>query len=324
MGSRETMGSLLYALTTCLVWLTFSSACSFEPTTDCGTLSDRQCLALCELYSSAGGAAWKNNTGWGGGSDPASGAWYGVNQDNKGYTSAVSSTAVYSIDIEQNNARGTLPDTLAGLSALAVLECQNNNFSGTIPPSIYQLTALNRLEISANPKLSGTIHNALSQLTSMSRLRFYSCLLSGYIPLGISSLTALGLIQGYDLQVSGHIPDIFSKASSLYYISFTGSETHSHLSGTVEGIVRQFERLSSLSVLYMQQAKFSGTLHSWTANKAVTVMSFSKNRISGVLPIKFSEYSKLRIMNWDSNIGLSGKSPTAAAATLLLLSPTIR
>ena len=259
------------------------------------------------------------------------------------YGSTVNSTAVYSININHNNARGTLP-SLAGLSQLAFLECatgalsgsipssiggvttlqvfraSTKKFSGTLPPFLYQLTALNRLEIFENPKLSGTIDNALSQLTSMSRLRMYSCPLSGYIPLGVSSLTALASLIGYDLQVSGHVPDVFSTASSLYYIMLTGTKTHSHLSGTIEGVLSQFESLSSLSVLYMQQAKFSGTLHSDsdTAHKAVTLMSFSENRISGVLPTKFSKYSRLQIMNWDSNVGTSGTIPSTFGSLTVL------
>ena len=105
--------------------LSFASAfaCSFESTTDCNTLdTDKQCRALCELYSSTGGAAWINNSGWGEGSDPCSGAWYGVN--------CSSATPLTSISIRNNNAPGTLPSTVAWLSQLSSLTFADSALSG--------------------------------------------------------------------------------------------------------------------------------------------------------------------------------------------------
>ena len=318
-----------------LLSVSSAAACSFQ--SGCSSLdSDRQCQALCELYSSMGGAGWSNNSGWGGGSDPISGSWFGLNGIG------VNSSAVIKIDISNNNIRGTLPKSLAGLPKLSSLACTEgalsgtipsswsdattlqvllisgrvrdivpgttNKISGTIPRFVFALTALNRLETFGN-LLSGTLDSGLSQLTSMERLRLYGSPLSGYIPAGVSSLTALQTIQGYDLKVSGHIPDI-STATCITYLSLTGFSSQSSLSGTIEGLLNQIENLNALSILYMENAKFSGTISRGNLHKAVALMVLSKNRLSGLLPIQFSKYPSLKIMHLESN-NISGTIPNA-------------
>ena len=128
----------------------------------------------------------------------------------------------------------------------------------------------------------------------------------------MSSLTALRIISNYDMRLSGSLPNI-STTTSITYISLAGYNIQSNISGTIEGFINQIQSLSALSVIYMAKGKVSGTLpiEQGVLNKAVTLMSFSKHRFSGLVPISFSMYPNVQIMQWDLNSNISGTIPSA-------------
>lgn len=68
------------------------------------------------------------------------------------------------IDFSGNKFTGEIPESIANLKGLHLLNFANNNLSGSIPPVLGSLTNLEALDLSGN-MLSGEIPQQLTQLT---------------------------------------------------------------------------------------------------------------------------------------------------------------
>ena len=85
-------------------------------------------LALEALFTSCGGAGWKNKGGWM--TDAGLGEWYGVTVDADG--------RVTNLELVWNNLAGPLPSELELLSSLQVLRLDNNMLTGPVPIELHQ------------------------------------------------------------------------------------------------------------------------------------------------------------------------------------------
>jgi len=175
------------------------------PAIDCNTVTEipsAQCEALVALYDSTDGDNWTNNEGWNVTSTPCS--WYGVSCENG---------VVTTIDLDDNNLTGTLPDWSA-LTSLQELLLGHNKITETIP-GLSNLTNLKVLSLKYND-LSGAIPE-LSHLSQLTTLWLEGNNLIGSIPdlSGLSSLTGMSLAAN---QLSGEIPDLsgLTSAHSIY------------------------------------------------------------------------------------------------------------
>jgi hypothetical protein len=100
-----------------------------------------ECLALVQLYRSAGGIGWFNQTNWLQ-TDPCS--WFGV-------TCHAAGNSVAYVVLEDNNLTGSIDSVPWGsLSALFILNLQHNGIGGTLPDSLATLQSLQELDLSSN------------------------------------------------------------------------------------------------------------------------------------------------------------------------------
>jgi len=106
--------------------------------------------ALVALYNNTNGANWTNKTKWLGvvGTECT---WFGV--------TCGSNDSVIELSLPSNNLVGTLPQELASLNALTILDLSSNQLSGVIPPRLVKF-ALLTLNLSNN-QLSGSIPSDL-------------------------------------------------------------------------------------------------------------------------------------------------------------------
>ncbi|HEY9623287.1 MAG TPA: DUF4347 domain-containing protein [Crinalium sp.] len=124
------------------------------------TLNAQDYAALKALYQSTGGANWTNNTGWkdwdfNSTTPPAVGlviTWKGV---------ALTGDRVRSLNLENNNLKGTIPTELGDLSNLDLLNLSNNQLSGTVPSQLSNLNYLVQLYLNNN-QLSGEVPQSLA------------------------------------------------------------------------------------------------------------------------------------------------------------------
>ncbi|KAJ3186851.1 hypothetical protein HK101_009461 [Irineochytrium annulatum] len=155
------------------------------------------CLALRDLYQSAGGANWTSNAGWptllganltmmvddGDGDgvngspccfDP--GALYGVQCDEN-------SGRITGINIASNNLNGTLPTSLQTLTQLVSFKISGNKLlSGPLPPNLLSIKTLTSVSVHDN-SLSGSLPSGLQSLSrNFSMLNFESNKFTGPLP----------------------------------------------------------------------------------------------------------------------------------------------
>ena len=130
-------------------------ACEAPSTFSCTAYNKRStCEALVDFYESTGGCYWtlgadewlNTETMPGIGLRDPFCDWYGVACE----TDCSSNCDVISIELYDNNLRGTIPGSLANLSQLNSLELQSNNISGTLPTSLGMLPSLTRLVLDEN------------------------------------------------------------------------------------------------------------------------------------------------------------------------------
>jgi Leucine-rich repeat (LRR) protein len=154
---------------------------------------------LIDLYISARGDVWRNNTGWktAGGFSPAGTecGWHGVKCD-------AGQTRVERIRLGNNQLAGSLPATLNHLKALTVFSAIDNQLTGQIP-SLAGLTALREFYVGGN-QLTGAIPS-LTGLSALMALDVDGNQLTGNIP-SLAGLAKLRNFYVYDNRLTGPPP----------------------------------------------------------------------------------------------------------------------
>ena len=120
--------------------------------------------AMIALYYATDGANWKHNDGWL--TDPDMCNWYGVGS----CWSIGNEQRIISLDLSDNNLRGTLPTQLGDLVDLEILWLGRNQLSGPIPESIGNARKLEQLHLENN-RLTGPLPASLVNLANLEELR---------------------------------------------------------------------------------------------------------------------------------------------------------
>ena len=256
--------------------------------------------ALMDLYNSAGGANWTNNTNWGS-TEPLN-TWEGVATTN-GRVSYLYLTdkscsgdnlvgtlpaalgnldqAVY-LDMCGNQLTGSIPN-LSALTKLQYLYLHGNQLTGEIPDSLGSLTSLEELILTGN-QLTGEIPASLGNLASLQDLRLSGNALSGSIPASLGNLTNLTLLYLWGNELSGCVPHglrYLVTAPNFHHLPAhdfiavdANSDGDTDDEGDTPGLNLPFCMLSALALsdVTLQPAFASGTA-AYTASVANTVES---------------------------------------------------
>ncbi|HVR97585.1 MAG TPA: fibronectin type III domain-containing protein [Thermoanaerobaculia bacterium] len=233
--------------------------------------------ALIDLYSSAGGPGWTDNSGW---NDPAGTecSWYGV--------SCVDDT-VTGLSLAGNNLAGTIPPSLGQLTGLDFLNLENNQLSGSLPAEIGNLASLRTLFLRFN-QFSGEIPPELVNLVNLQSLRLSFNQLSGTIP---ATLWTLGNLQNLDLsfnQLSGEIPASVSNLINLQLLDLSGNP----ITGSIPA---EIGNLSQLQNLLLIQTQLSGPLPTEIGNLSqLQALRIDQSFISGTIPASLGNLTQLQ------------------------------
>ncbi len=130
---------------------------------------DRDVLAA--LYNALDGPNWKSSTNWL--SDSPLDEWHGVTLDGGRY--------VTSLNLGNNNLKGSIPVALGRLSRLVGLALDSNDLTGEIPAELGQLTQLTHLYLFSN-RLTGNIPPELGRLSNLIHLCLDRNQLTGNLP----------------------------------------------------------------------------------------------------------------------------------------------
>ena len=162
-----------------------------------GSLTRTDRVALEALYDALyGSVVWTNSTNWKTAA-PLS-EWYGVTTDAAG--------RVTKLDLSGNELKGSIPESLAGLSNLQQLNLRDNALTGPIPEVLRILSNLQVLDLSENV-LAGPVPAWLRNLSNLRELYLGFNELRGPIPESLGSLSNLQvLVLSYNWDVSGPLP----------------------------------------------------------------------------------------------------------------------
>ncbi|KAH6819707.1 hypothetical protein C2S51_003310 [Perilla frutescens var. frutescens] len=200
-----------------------------------------------------------------------------------------------SLDLSNNGFHGNLPEDLAGMPRLRVINLFNNSFSGFFPTSFTNISKLEILIIAEN-NLHGNIPQQIGNLTNLKQFYGEVNRFSGGIPSGIGSLRMLEYLYLGDNLLQGSIPEEISNLDNLHGIGLFKN----NLSGSIPfGIFN----ISSLQIIVMTENYLSGTLPSSMGQTLPNLeyLFLYQNHISGKIPDSISNSSKLKQISLELN-----------------------
>jgi Leucine-rich repeat (LRR) protein len=225
-----------------------------------------ECEALVDFYYGTNGKEWYDKENWL--QTTNIGSWYGV------------STIYGHVGIlyfEENNLQGELPESLADLTGLNILNLINNQIGGNIPKSLGSLSNLTDLVLSIN-QFSGPIPSELGNLSELTLLSLAANQLTGEIPPELGNLSKLEALSLSYNQLAGFIPEQLGHLAKLRDLWLNDNQ----LMGRIPAKLGQLSNLEHLEI--------------------------NANRLYGVVPESFGSLTKLRHLWLDENY-LSGDMP---------------
>ncbi|GMI95903.1 EF-TU receptor [Hibiscus trionum] len=207
--------------------------------------------------------------------------------------------------IDENRLGGTLPDTVANLSAqLEDLYMGGNQISGSIPQGIGNLYKLTYVNLGGN-FLTGKLPVSIGQLQNLGHFNLSLNHLSGEIPSSIGNLSRLVYLylNGNDFQ--GTIPLTLRECKDMEKLDLSLNK----LGGTVpDQLVAAFR---SLITLNLSHNSFNGSFPSDFSNsKNLVELYVDNNNFTGEIPEQLGEISELRILHMQGN-NFQGSIPRA-------------
>ena len=152
-------------------------------------------VADCEVLWRVRSALGGESLDW---SDAAAiGEWEGVGQsfvDESLSRNPSGTLRVSEVNLVSAGLTGSIPPALGELSALWRLDLSDNDFQGSIPPELGKLSVLDYLELADN-QLTGTIPAAFGNLSKLQRMDISNNRLSGDVPVEFCNLPNLVFVE---------------------------------------------------------------------------------------------------------------------------------
>ncbi|TAE29556.1 MAG: T9SS C-terminal target domain-containing protein [Candidatus Kapaibacterium sp.] len=258
------------------------------------------------LYDSLGGASWTNR---------ATNRWLSADpvRDWAGIT--VENNRITQIRLPENNLRGTIPEALAELQGLRVLDLTDNALAGAFPAWIQRLTSLEEVRVGGN-QLTGSIPDSIGALSRLRVLVADRNRLTGRIPAvlcGLSSIEEVNLRQN---GFTGEIPSCLGLLSRLR--SLTLGENR--LTGAIPS---ELTNVTNLQALYLDRNELTGEIPSGFGTNLTTATAqttlpkdqqtrafatpslrflwLNGNRLTGDVPVSIGSLGNIEELRLDNN-----------------------
>ncbi len=272
------------------IWEDLLTPCTFD--------SESDSLALIALYNATDGPNW--NIPWD--LNTTVHEWYGVNIDpvscrvtgiDMGRSPELSALGFFG-----NNLTGELPDEIADLTELTVLDLGFNLLEGEVLPKLTGMTSLEFLSLNNN-LFTGTIIPELANLVNLELFTISGNNMEGELPAELGTMPELRTFFSSSNNLTGEIPAEFGNFASLRSLSMWGN----NFTGSLPSELGNIETLSNLTLDFNN---LSGEIPASLGDiPSLIFLRLSFNQLSGEIPSGFPGTFIVRLNNND----LSGEVP---------------
>eukprot|EP00897_Mesotaenium_endlicherianum_P004889 jgi/Mesen1/4428/ME000225S03417 len=150
-------------------------------------------------------------------------------------------TALQTLDLSGNAVAGPIPAGLSNMASLQVLNLAGNRIYGAIPDEVGSMLQLTDLELGTN-NINGTIPASFSKLVNLKTLSMPSTLLGGPLP----DLSQLSKLQTLDLntnQFTGLVPPFLAELPKLSVVDFGTNSFYGPLPQAIQDKASQYKSL---------------------------------------------------------------------------------
>ena len=220
--------------------------------------------------------------------------------------SLASLTALTSLSITHFQLSGSLPANLGSLSRLRILDLGGNAIYGTIPPSLGSLKNLSKLSVGT--VLSGSLPQWLASMRTLTHLGFGGNSLSGTVPPSLGYLPSLEFLNISSNFFSGTIPRSVASLNNITHFEVSNNSLTGPLPRMVgRGLAPRGMIPPTLNV-DARWNQLTGTIPSAMGSVTnVFGLRCSFNTLTGTIPASL-QYPHWQMLDLESN-QLSGTLP---------------
>ncbi|KAH9659118.1 putative LRR receptor-like serine/threonine-protein kinase [Citrus sinensis] len=205
------------------------------------------------------------------------------------------------LDLSDNTIHGSIPYQIGYLFQLITLDLSKNQLTGTIPTSLGNLRNLEMLDLGQN-LLTGKIPPSLGRLSSLQTLELWSNQLSGEIPRELGELSQLGVLSVPENGLRGTLPPELGKLSNLEELWLTSNNLRGDLP-------KDYENLKNLTILYVSDLQTMGFSFPKSANlSSISSLTLRNCSITGSIPPYIANWNQLGYLDLSFN-NLTGGIP---------------
>ncbi|KAG9455914.1 hypothetical protein H6P81_000422 [Aristolochia fimbriata] len=215
--------------------------------------------------------------------------------------------------LQDNRIHGAIPQSIANLSSLTLLNFSNNRLNGTIPPELSLLPKLERLCLSNN-SFTDAIPASLGALSHLGLLDLSRNKLTGPIPSSLANLTQLRKLMLHDNLLSGTIPSSLGRSVNLEILDLA----HNRLTGSIPAEVAG---LGDITIYFnVSNNSLEGTLpEEFSKMDKVQAIDLSSNNLGSRIPSSLGSCLAVQLINLSHN-SLTGPIPVSLANLLSIQS----
>ncbi|KAH9659103.1 putative LRR receptor-like serine/threonine-protein kinase [Citrus sinensis] len=181
------------------------------------------------------------------------------------------------LDLSDNTIHGSIPYQIGYLFQLITLDLGQNLLTGKIPPSLGRLSSLQTLSVPENG-LRGTLPPELGKLSNLEELWLTSNNLRGDLPKDYENLKNLTILEIAGNYLSGPIPRFIAKWDNLYFLYVSDLQTMGFS-------FPKSANLSSISSLTLRNCSITGSIPPYIANwNQLGYLDLSFNNLTGGIP----------------------------------------
>ncbi|KHN48111.1 LRR receptor-like serine/threonine-protein kinase EFR [Glycine soja] len=226
-------------------------------------------------------------------------------------------SSLQSLQLQNNQFRGVIPDQIGNLLSLKVLNMSYNMLEGKLPSNITHLNELQVLDLSSN-KIVSKIPEDISSLQKLQALKLGRNSLYGAIPASLGNISSLKNISFGTNFLTGWIPSELGRLHDLIELDLSLN----HLNGTVPPAIYN---LSSLVNFALASNSFWGEIPQDVGHKLPKLIVFCIcfNYFTGRIPGSLHNLTNIQVIRMASN-HLEGSVPPGLGNLPFLCTYNIR